>query len=164
MRLTAALAGLVLTAACAADPHPPARTVQPSAAARVACGAEAFQDVEGAVGVAAAPLHPVWIAPTYSCAFVYPAGTMVVAVTDHASPAAAADAFAAGRPVGAVTIPALGQDAYARADGSAVVRKDSQVLTVDVSGLPAAFGTPPHPRNIQAIDVALVILTCWTES
>jgi hypothetical protein len=164
MRFVVGAAAVVLLAACSSGtPTPRAHAVQPSGAARIACGDEAFSDVADALGLTAAPLAPTWTAPTYSCRYVYPTGVMVVSVTDNASPAAATTAFTAGRPSDAATIPAVGQDAYARADGSAVVRKDSQILTVDVSGLPDPFGSPPHPRNIQAIDIALVILECWTE-
>jgi len=165
LRFVVSAAAVVLLAACSSGtPKPAAAPVQPSSAAQIACSDEAVDDIETALGVEAAPLTPTWAAPTLSCRYVYPAGVMVVSVTDNVSPDAATTAFTAGRPAGAVTIPAVGQDAYARPDGSAVVRKDAQILTVDVSGLPASFGAPPHPRNIQAIDIALVILACWTEA
>jgi hypothetical protein len=44
------------------------------------------------------------------------------------------------------------------------VRKDAEVMRVDVGGLPATFGVPAHPRSIDAITVANVILDCWTET
>jgi hypothetical protein len=43
-------------------------------------------------------------------------------------------------------------------DFSVVVRKDYKVLLIDISGLPARFGTPPASRG----EVAGTILDCWT--
>src|SRR5206468_12406574 len=41
----------------------------------------------------------------------------------------------------------LGQGAYTTSDKSAVVRKDYKVLLVDISKLPAQFGSPPDSRE-----------------
>ena len=46
----------------------------------------------------------------------------------------------------AKTIQSLGQGAFVTKNESAVVRKDYKVLTVDVSGLPPQFGSPPDPE------------------
>ena len=55
----------------------------------------------------------------------------------------------------------LGQGAFSEADGSVVVRKDWKVLTVDISGLPGQFGSPPISSGETAQTVADVILGCW---
>jgi len=136
----------------------------PSAAARLACGTDAASDITTSLGVGVtAPVRPVSAGSRTSCEFVFAAGTMMLSVADHPSAAAASAAFARSRPPGAAAVPGLGQQAYALDDGTTVVRKDASVLTVDVSGLPATFGVPPHPRNLDAITVAGTVLACWTE-
>ena len=59
------------------------------------------------------------------------------------------------------TVRNLGQGAFQTDNGSAVVRKDWKILTVDISGLPAQFGKPPTSRGDVAVTVADLILACW---
>ena len=59
-------------------------------------------------------------------------------------------------------IKGLGQGAFTTKNLSAVVRKDYKVLTVDISKLPANFGTPPDTRANIALNVAATIMGCWT--
>jgi hypothetical protein len=136
----------------------------PSAAAKLACSNDAVGDITTNLGVGVtSPVTPTWSHNIYSCRYVFTGGIMVLSVEDHPDANAATTAFTSGEPSGATVVPGLGQQAYARADGSAVIRKDASVLTVDVSGLPATFGVPPHPRNIDALTVADAVLACWTE-
>jgi len=136
----------------------------PSSADKLVCSNDAVSDISASLGVGVTePLAPTWSGGVYSCRYVFSAGVMVLSVTDHPDAAAATAAFTSGQPADAMTIPAVGQQAYSLANGSAVVRKDAFVLTIDVSSLPATFGVPPHPRNIDAITVADTILACWTQ-
>ncbi len=139
----------------------------PSRQARLVCGDEAARDIATALGVrtSQAPA-PTWDNGVYRCRYVYPAGAITVSVKDLASPDAATTYLSStmAATAGAVDLPGVGQAAFAMPDGSTVVRKDAQVMTVDVSGLPVTFGVPPHVRSIAAITVANTILDCWTES
>jgi len=40
--------------------------------------------------------------------------------------------------------------------------EDCKVLLVDISGLPAQFGSPPYTRADIAVKVAPTIMGCWT--
>ncbi|HEY1486113.1 MAG TPA: hypothetical protein VGF84_08405 [Micromonosporaceae bacterium] len=159
-----ALAVVLAVAGCGRDGTATAQAAVPSSAARLACSADALGDITTGLGVGVTkPLAPRWAEHTYTCSYVFADGTMVLSVTDNADATTALAALAAHRPTNAVTVPGLGQQAYAVPDGTTVVRKDASILTVDVTGLPATFGVPPHPRNIDAITVAETILSCWTE-
>jgi hypothetical protein len=161
---TVALASALAVAGCAHHPGTVAHADVPSSAAKLVCTADAVGDITTNLGVGVtAPMAPTWSNHVYSCRYVFAAGVMVLSVEDHPDATAATTAFASGEPSGATVVPGLGQQAYARADGSAVILKDSSILTVDVSGLPAMFGVPPHPRNIDALTVADAVLTCWTQ-
>ena len=59
------------------------------------------------------------------------------------------------------TVPYVGQGAFHTTNGSVVVRKDSKVLLVNVTGLPAQFGEPPTTSGNVALTVAEVILASW---
>ena len=52
--------------------------------------------------------------------------------------------------------------AFATPGGDLIARKDDTVLHVDVSRLPAEFGTPRAARSDVAINVAAAIMSCWT--
>jgi hypothetical protein len=173
--LAAAL--LALTAAgCAstAGNQPPAAapvasassTGGPSAAARMVCGAEAGADLARALGVR--PVQPPaasWADQLYTCRYGYPSGVLVLSVKDLPDAAGTDAYFGSARKAlsPALSLPGLGEDAFSGPDGSVYVRKDFKVLHVDVAGLPAQFGQPPHARANVAFTVANVILNCWTE-
>jgi hypothetical protein len=57
----------------------------------------------------------------------------------------------------------LGFPAYETADGSAVFQKDSFVLQVDASGLPATVGPDAVTPNALAYQLSTTILACWIE-
>jgi len=159
-----ALVATFVLAGCSHSSTPASSAPVPSAAAKLACSADAVSDVASGLGVGViSPVKPSWAKRVYTCRYVFTAGVIVLSVADLPDADAATSAFTTGEPSGAVAVPGLGQQAYARVDGSAVVRKDASVLTVDVSGLPTTFGVPPHPRNIDAITVADAILACWIE-
>ena len=43
-----------------------------------------------------------------------------------------------------------------------MLRKDTKVMLVDVTGLPATFGNPPAPRADAARLIMKAVLNCWT--
>ena len=105
-----------------------------------------------------------WTNHIYACDYVYPNGTMRLAVKEMSSPdetTAYYDQLAAT--LGKKTdLQGLGQGAFVTKDGSVVVRKDYKVMEVDSSKLPAQFGVPPDTRENDAINVAAVVMGCWT--
>lgn len=127
------------------------------------CGREAQREIAETLGVRASVSKPTWVNHAYSCRYRYPDGSFVLTVKEMSSwPQTLAYFGGLGRVQGrTATIPNLGQGAYQTADGSAVVRKDWKILTVDISGLPAQFGKPPTTRADVAVTVADLILACW---
>ena len=110
------------------------------------------------------PLQPTWADHVYSCKYVYANGSMTLSVKELANQAETDAYFASlATKLGKTkAIQSLGQGAFVTKNASAVVRKDYKVLTVDVSGLPPQFGTPPDPRGNVALNVAATIMSCWT--
>ncbi|WP_405020829.1 hypothetical protein OHV05_32100 [Kitasatospora sp. NBC_00070] len=169
------LIGLVLTGCGgtpAAPPSSPSRSAPalaqgPSDEARLVCTGRTAEHISGALGIAArSPLQPTWTEGVYACDYVYPDGsTMRLAVKDLPDAAATTAYFEAKRVVAGEVTPleGMGEGAFARADGSVVVRKDDNVLVVDVTALPAAFGAPPRSRANVARTVATTVLICWVE-
>jgi hypothetical protein len=52
-------------------------------------------------------------------------------------------------------------EAFVTTDGSMVVRKDRDVLEVDVEHLPAQFGRPPQAHSVIALAVAVTTIGHW---
>ena len=65
------------------------------------------------------------------------------------------------RKYGAVQDLKIGQGASLLRNGNLVVRKDYKALLVDVTGIPANM-IPAMKRSDVAINVAAVIMSCWT--
>ncbi len=136
----------------------------PAANTAMICRTEAVQEIDSAVGVQATVSRPAWNDHLYSCTYKYPSGSMRLSVKelpDLTQTGAYYRQLAAGMGDGGA-VPHLGQGAFHTANGSVVVRKDSKVLLVDVSGLPAEFGQPPTTSGNVALTVADVILACWS--
>jgi hypothetical protein len=131
------------------------------------CTPEAQADIAGALGVQTRqPPVPTWVDHLYSCRYEYPTGVMVLSVKELPDAAATTAYFTAIRDKypGGGTVPGLGDAAYLAPIGSALVRKDTKVLWVDVAGLPGQLGTPPVSRADAAYRVAAVVMGCWTGS
>jgi len=106
---------------------------------------------------------PTWKNDTYSCKYVYPSGTMGLAVKElHTK--AETDSYVASlqKQYGVKQKFDLGQGAFVTPDGKVVARKDYKVLTVDPTTLPAQFGQPPTTRANIAIGAASALMGCWT--
>lgn len=101
----------------------------------------------------------------YSCDYVYGDGQAMRLSVKELSNAAETTAYfdALGARLGRMhVLEGLGQGAYQTTDGATVVRKDYLVLLVDVSHLPAEFGTPSSSRADVSLSVAATIMGCWT--
>ncbi len=189
---TAVTAGVLACAACAgpavpaspasASPAPTAATPAPSATAlpsataapqpagatpseisQMVCG-EARTVIEQALGAGTPRVEtPTWTDHTYSCRYVYPAGSFTVSVKELSSwPETLAYFDGLGRTLGRKgALSGLGEGSFATTNGSVVARKDWKVLLVDDSALPARFGSPPIPPGDAALIVAGAIMGCW---
>lgn len=137
----------------------------PSASAQLICSKEVQADLGYTLGEkTTAPVRPTWSDHVYACDYRYADGVIALSVKELSSAAETSAFYArvAGRLGDTGSIPHLGQGAYTTRDGSVVVRKDWRVLLVDVSQLPAEFGSPQTSRQDVAITVADVVIACWT--
>ena len=142
-------------------PLPAGRT--PSGISKMVCAREAQREIAQTLGVRASVSRPTWVDHIYSCRYRYPDGGFVLTIKELSSWSQTLAYYSGiGRNQGrTATVPNLGQGAFQTDNGSAVVRKDWKVLTVDISGLPPQFGRPPTSRGDVAVTVADVILACW---
>ena len=165
---------LAATAACGSTaktaPTPTPATLEvagpnPSVSAKMICG-EAKEDIaqQAVVVDTARPLAPKWSDHVYSCDYTYGSAVMTLSVKELADKAETDAYFASmATKLGKTeNIKGLGQGAFTTKNLSAVVRKDYKVLLVDISKLPANFGTPPDSRADIALNVAATIMGCWT--
>jgi hypothetical protein len=135
----------------------------PSGISRMVCSATAQREIAEVLGVRASVSRPTWVNHAYSCRYRYADGGFVMTVKELSSwPQTLAYYSGIGHTQGrTASVPNLGQGAFQTGNGSAVVRKDWKILTVNISGLPAQFGRPPTPRSDVAVTVADLILACW---
>lgn len=147
----------------------------PSDAAKMVCGDQPMDRLVAILNLDKAP-HTVsdWADSTFTCTYhlerASPAvpGSLDISVQEARDQATALEYFDAmqalatdATPIGGLAN--LGFPAYETADGKAVFQKDSFVLTVDASGLPAAVGPDAVTRNALAYQLATTILACWVE-
>ena len=138
---------------------------QPSVSAKMICADEAKNDIQAALGgIKAQPLVPRWADSTYSCAYVFPTGTMALSVKELPNLQATTAYYAQLEKTLGVKDGELGfgSAAFLAKNDDVVSRKDNKVLVVDVRSLPKMFGTPAQTRATVAINVGEVILGCWT--
>lgn len=129
------------------------------------CAPEAQADVAESLGVKPTEVTPpTWVDHLYSCTYVYPNGSFTLDVKELSSAAQTTRWFdEQATRLGRLNEPiVLGQGAFLTTNGSAVVRKDWKVLTVDVSRIPPEFGAPPQDPTDTALSVAAVVMGCWT--
>lgn len=139
----------------------------PSDAAHLVCTSEAVEEISGALGLTLTrPLAPTWTDHRYACTYHYPVGPLQLSVKDLSDAAATTAWFAGLRDAGGAVTPVsgMGDQAFQRADGTVVVRKDTTVLVVDVAALPAQLGNPSRARAVAARTVATTVLICWKEA
>jgi hypothetical protein len=136
----------------------------PSVSSQMICNQEGQGAIAGSLGVKPAPIKPTWADEIYACKYVYANGTMTLSVHEYPNNAAAMQAFNQLKTqlhgVPAQTV--LGQGTFQAPDDSLYVVKDNKLLKVDVSKLPANFGSPPLSRSDVALTVGVTIMGCWT--
>lgn len=137
----------------------------PSESAKMICEPEAQKDIAGNVGLEASQVTaPTWVDHLYSCSYVYPTGTMTVSVKELSSEAETTAYFdSLGTLLGRRPGPAsLGKTAFFTDTDSLVLRKDFKVLYVDLTQIPAKFGTPAGDHENIALRAGFAVLSCWT--
>lgn len=141
----------------------------PSAAAKMVCGDETRTNIIRILALPGAPrTSDSWVGKLYTCTYVLPAGSLILSVKETAGPAAARAHFddlqqrqASATPIEGLTN--LGLPAFETPSGSVVFVKDSFVLTVDATALPATLGPHDVSRNALAYETATAVLACWSE-
>ena len=129
------------------------------------CEQEAADEVAAVIGIKTTQaVVPTWSHGLYSCRYVYPNGEIALSVKELPNQSATDAYFASLRRQHGEqrTWANLGQGAFVTPNGSMVVRKDYKVLFVDISRLPALFGSPRTARANAALNVATTIMGCWT--
>ena len=160
-------------AGCASGPRADApaaavasRTDGPSDAAHIVCTDTARTEITGALGLdTTEPLAPTWSDHTYACRYAFAEGSMLLSVKDLPDAAATTAWFGSLRTAaaGSTALTGMGDGAFQEPDGTVVVRKDDDVLVVDVRSLPATVGKPVRPRAVAARTVAQTVMICWKE-
>ncbi len=174
-RAAVAFAALTLLAGCGQPSEPIGAPVSaaptsapadaPSPQAEMVCQPEAQADIEDLVGVQPTQVGPLQYTNHVStCRYAYANGSFLLIVQDLPNDLTTTDAFDAlagklGR-VDAIDLPDA--NAFSTTDGSIVLRKDTKVMLVDVTGLPTTFGSPPSPRADAARLIMKAVLGCWT--
>jgi hypothetical protein len=138
----------------------------PSISAKMVCSAEAREDIDASLGIKAKKItKPTWVRAdhVYSCDYVFDRGKIRLEVKEMSSGDETTAHFdqVKEQQVAVQELKGLGQGAWVLANGNVLVRKDYKTLVVDVSGIPDKF-VPAMRRSDVAINVASVIMSCWT--
>lgn len=109
-----------------------------------------------------------WADSTFTCTYHLAEGALIISVQEAVDKASALTYFNAMQALAKDATPIqglanLGFPAYETADGSAVFQKDSFVLHVDTTDLPATMGPENITRNALAYQLSTTILACWVE-
>jgi len=142
-----------------------AATDDPSISAKMVCAEDAQDDIyKGATGIKTTSVsEPTWEDHVYACDYVYENGTMRLETKELSTLEETTEFFdeQAEKLGKTEDLNGIGEAGFSTENGSAVIRKDYKVLTVDVSDLPAQFGLPSAPRSDVAINTAFQIFQCW---
>ena len=152
------------------SPSPGAPQAQgPSDAALMVCGDQPMDRLTSILDLDSKP-HTVtdWADSTFTCTYHLAEGALEISVREAKDPASALTYFDAMQALAKDAKPIeglanLGFPAYETADGSAVFQKDSFVLQVDATDLPATLGPESISRNALAYQLSTTILACWVE-
>jgi hypothetical protein len=109
-----------------------------------------------------------WADSTFTCTYHLDEGDLVISVKEAKDKATALTYFDAMQALSKHATPIeglanLGFPAYETTDGSAVFQKDSFILQVDATDLPATLGPDDITRNALAYQLSTTILACWIE-
>jgi hypothetical protein len=185
VRVSAALLSVVVLGACAgrrSSSSPTTSAAQPtqqtstpnrsagpnpSGSAEMICGKEARSEIAQSLGVHERRVTtPTWTDDIYSCTYAYPKGSVTLSVKELISAPATTVYFSglANRLGRAQVVNGLGRAAFIAKNDDVVVRKDDNVLLVDVHAIPAAADAflPEMKRSDVAENVAAVVMGCWT--
>ena len=151
-------------------PSPAAPQAQgPSDAALMVCGDQPMDRLTSILNLNAKP-HTVnnWADSTFTCTYHLTEGALEISVREANDQASARTYFDAMQALAKDAKPIkglanLGFPAYETTDGSAVFQKDSFVLQVDATDLPATLGQESITRNALAYQLSTTILACWVE-
>jgi hypothetical protein len=136
----------------------------PSEQAEMVCAPEAQEDIQDLVGVVPTKVGPIQYADhTTTCRYAYADGAFTLVVEDLPNDITTTRTYEAlaaklGR-VEKIDLPDA--EAFSTTDGSIVLRRDFKVMLVDVTQLPATFGSPPSPRADAARLIMKAVLNCW---
>lgn len=139
----------------------------PSDAALMVCGDQPMDRLTSILDLDSKP-HTVnnWADSTFTCTYHLKEGALEISVREAKDQSSALTYFDAmqalakdAKPIEGLTN--LGFPAYETANGSAVFQKDSFVLQVDASDLPATLGPESISRNALAYQLSTTILACW---
>lgn len=141
----------------------------PSEAAKMVCGDQPMDRLTSILDLEQDP-HTVnsWADSTFTCTYHLDEGDLEISVKEAPDEAKALTYFDAMQALAKDAVPIeglanLGFPAYETADGSAVFQKDSFVLQVDASDLPATIGPDAVTPNALAYQLSTTILACWVE-
>jgi hypothetical protein len=136
----------------------------PSESAEMVCSEEARDDIDVSLGIKTKKItKPTWDEQNhvYACEYVFARGKVRLEVKEMSSGDETTAYFdQVKREQDAVQeLPGLGQGAWVLDNGNVLVRKDYKTLIVDVSEAPKI---PAMRRSDVAVNVASVIMSCWT--
>ncbi|WP_461186572.1 hypothetical protein [Arthrobacter sp. Z4-13] len=141
----------------------------PSEAAKMVCGDQPMDRLTSILDLEQDP-HTIndWADSTFTCTYHLDEGDLVISVKQAKNKATALTYFEAMQALAKDAKPIeglanLGFPAYETADGSAVFQKDSFILQVDATDLPATLGPDNITRNALAYQLSTTILACWIE-
>ncbi len=147
---------------------PRVSTDGPSEASKMVCGDQPMDRLTSILDLKQDP-HTVnsWADSTFTCTYHLTEGALKISVQEAPDQATALTYFDAmqalatkdAKPIEGLAN--LGFPAYETADGTAVFQKDSSVLRVDATDLPATIGPNAITRNALAYQLSTTILACW---
>jgi hypothetical protein len=136
----------------------------PSESAEMVCSQEARDDIDASLGIKTKKItKPTWVRKDhiYSCDYVFSGGKIRLEVKEMSSGDETTAYFEQikARDNAVQELKGLGQGAWVLENGNVLVRKDYKTLIVDVADAPEI---PAMRRSDVAINVASVIMSCWT--
>lgn len=141
----------------------------PSAAALMVCGDQPKERLRSILDLNEDP-HTIddWADNTFTRTYHLAEGDLEISVQEAPDKASALKYFDAMQALAKEATPIeglanLGFPAYETTAGSAVFQKDSFILQVDATDLPATLGPESITRNALAYQLSTTILACWIE-
>ncbi len=141
----------------------------PSEASLMVCGDQPMDRLVSILKLDSKPnTETSWADNTFTCTYLLDGGALKISVKEAEDQKAALEHFTVEQALAKDAKPIeglanLGFPAYETADGSAVFQKDSFVLHVDSSAMPATIGPENITRNALAYQLSTTILACWIE-